>query len=363
MGYIGRKRKWKSGDRPSEPADPPSGESSPQPGPSGEPAALSDSRQAGTSSKRSRPGAGRAATPPSSPQSGPSGEPAAFSDSRLAGTSYKRSRPGTASPRPRAATPPSPPPQLVPSIELAAIGDDGQMSSSSTSSRPGAANPLPRAVDTPRSPQPWTFRDHVALAGGAATSMSSRPGAPSPLPRAVVDQPRSPWPVASGQVFESREVPGAGPPAHGDDGYPSHTPPQVQLAPNHSDLLLNAAMASLPQSTANALAVLSTQVAALLVCSGNDVHTRVLLENFLGETNMHLSHMISDIVTHYNGGLPLVLFDPDTMAEEVRCPICLEDYQHGDELSVLPCQHRLHSACARRWLERSRTCPVCRAGV
>ncbi|XP_063071855.1 uncharacterized protein LOC134462656 [Engraulis encrasicolus] len=410
MGYIGRKRKWKSGYRPSEPANP-SGQSSPQPGPSGEPAALSHDQAA---------------------------------------TSSKRSRSGTANPLPRAATPLSSP-QLGPSTEVAGA-------SSSTSSRPGAANTLPRAVGTPRSPQLGTFREHVSLVG-AASSTSSRPGAASPLPRAV-DRPRSPqpvafrqvfepmdvpgagappppqasgatpdqydhvldndvaslprsiadtlatlspllatmlvfgnndinirvllenflgetnWqlnqmlyhimtyynggqPVASRQVFEPMEVPGAGP-QHGAPPSP-HAPPQAfGVAPDqHNHVLDN----DLPRSIADTLGRFSTLLATMLVYSNNDINITGLLENFLGETNMKLTYMIYDIVTYYNGGLPLMLFDPEITPEDTRCPICLDDYEVDQELSILPCRHFFHNMCVQHWLQRSRTCPVCRAGV
>ncbi|XP_063046634.1 RING finger protein 44-like [Engraulis encrasicolus] len=314
MGYTGRKRKWKSGDRPSEPANPP-GQSSPQPGPSGEPVTLRDDQEV-RSSKRSKPGAARplarAATPPSSPQPGSS-------------------------------------------TELAAHADDGGGAASSMSCRPGAANHLPRIATPPSSPQLGTSRERVALAG-ATSSTSSTPG--QALPRAPTS-PRSPQPVASRQVRESMEVPGAGP-RHGE--YQGHAPPQA-ITPDHQDPLVNGRLASLPQSTADAVAAFSTLMATMLMYGENDINVIAQLENFLGGTNRQLSQMIHDIETDYNGGFPLVRFDPAVVTEQTRCPICLEDYGLGDIISVLPCQHLLHSGCIQQWLERSRTCPVCRAGV
>mmetsp|Transcript_68050 Transcript_68050/g.153971 ORF Transcript_68050/g.153971 Transcript_68050/m.153971 type:complete len:105 (-) Transcript_68050:141-455(-) len=43
------------------------------------------------------------------------------------------------------------------------------------------------------------------------------------------------------------------------------------------------------------------------------------------------------------------------------CPICLCDYADEDALRVLPCSHHFHDKCARSWLEKSKTCPLCRA--
>lgn len=46
------------------------------------------------------------------------------------------------------------------------------------------------------------------------------------------------------------------------------------------------------------------------------------------------------------------------------CTICLEDYEDGEELRVLPCEHRFHAACIDPWLTtRVPVCPVCKMDV
>lgn len=51
------------------------------------------------------------------------------------------------------------------------------------------------------------------------------------------------------------------------------------------------------------------------------------------------------------------------------CSICLEDYEPGDVLRVLPCKHRLHIECCDRWLlsstdySRPAACPVCNSAL
>jgi len=45
------------------------------------------------------------------------------------------------------------------------------------------------------------------------------------------------------------------------------------------------------------------------------------------------------------------------------CPICIVDFEQGDELRVLPCDgaHRFHQTCVDPWLlELSTACPICR---
>mmetsp|Transcript_1917 Transcript_1917/g.3460 ORF Transcript_1917/g.3460 Transcript_1917/m.3460 type:complete len:117 (+) Transcript_1917:548-898(+) len=36
------------------------------------------------------------------------------------------------------------------------------------------------------------------------------------------------------------------------------------------------------------------------------------------------------------------------------------EYEDGDQVTVLPCNHFFHSGCAMKWLSRSTRCPICR---
>jgi Ring finger domain len=47
------------------------------------------------------------------------------------------------------------------------------------------------------------------------------------------------------------------------------------------------------------------------------------------------------------------------------CPICIMDFEEGDDLRLLPCEgkHRFHQSCVDPWLlELSSSCPICREG-
>ncbi|CAG8541312.1 12062_t:CDS:2 [Racocetra fulgida] len=48
--------------------------------------------------------------------------------------------------------------------------------------------------------------------------------------------------------------------------------------------------------------------------------------------------------------------------EQLTCPICLGDFESGEELRILPCHHQYHTSCIDPWLlEISTLCPMCKA--
>ncbi|KAH9993597.1 hypothetical protein BJV77DRAFT_997723, partial [Russula vinacea] len=58
--------------------------------------------------------------------------------------------------------------------------------------------------------------------------------------------------------------------------------------------------------------------------------------------------------------------DDDPLPESIgrdTCPICIVDFEDGDDVRVLPCdgRHVFHQACVDPWLlELSSSCPICR---
>lgn len=48
----------------------------------------------------------------------------------------------------------------------------------------------------------------------------------------------------------------------------------------------------------------------------------------------------------------------------VQCYICLDDYEEGDKIRVLPCRHEYHMSCVDKWLKEIHgVCPLCRGDV
>lgn len=61
--------------------------------------------------------------------------------------------------------------------------------------------------------------------------------------------------------------------------------------------------------------------------------------------------------------LPQRSFNLNPRLETPTCIICLIMFEQGDGLIHLGCDHFFHKQCARRWLAKNATCPVCRTNV
>ena len=46
--------------------------------------------------------------------------------------------------------------------------------------------------------------------------------------------------------------------------------------------------------------------------------------------------------------------------EKKNCVICLNDFEVGEKVMILPCVHMFHSECIRDWFEAKDTCPICK---
>lgn len=42
-----------------------------------------------------------------------------------------------------------------------------------------------------------------------------------------------------------------------------------------------------------------------------------------------------------------------------RCVICQIEYEEGEQLAALQCQHPFHTECINQWLQIKKVCPIC----
>lgn len=61
--------------------------------------------------------------------------------------------------------------------------------------------------------------------------------------------------------------------------------------------------------------------------------------------------------------LPSVRVAQCDLDHESECVICAEDLTLDEELLELPCRHRFHEECIKKWLVRACRCPLCQQDV
>nr|KAF6349965.1 ring finger protein 126 [Myotis myotis] len=65
-------------------------------------------------------------------------------------------------------------------------------------------------------------------------------------------------------------------------------------------------------------------------------------------------------------GTPLigcVTGSPLPAGSGLECPVCKDDYELGERVRQLPCNHLFHDGCIVPWLEQHDSCPVCRKSL
>ena len=49
--------------------------------------------------------------------------------------------------------------------------------------------------------------------------------------------------------------------------------------------------------------------------------------------------------------------------KEKQCVVCLSEFQPGEQVRTLRCNHSFHKDCVDTWLHRNKTCPICKREI
>ncbi|CAG8476745.1 4577_t:CDS:2 [Cetraspora pellucida] len=70
---------------------------------------------------------------------------------------------------------------------------------------------------------------------------------------------------------------------------------------------------------------------------------------------------IPDVIINHDFSFAPEISSPIT-DNQLTCPICLGEFESGEELRILPCHHQYHTMCIDPWLlDISSLCPMCKA--
>ena len=80
----------------------------------------------------------------------------------------------------------------------------------------------------------------------------------------------------------------------------------------------------------------------------------------LGEAQGKVSRGLTREQIENNLAEPVAYDSADTARmSEKQCLICMEQFQEGAMVRILPCKHLYDTECIEEWLAKERRCPLC----
>ena len=101
---------------------------------------------------------------------------------------------------------------------------------------------------------------------------------------------------------------------------------------------------------------------SFFVSAFNDAYDITVVQDLLSHDvlGQDLSQNESKIINKCDlSKLPEINIEEET-DEESLCAICIEKYTKNNVLLKLPCNHRFHKDCSKKWLLTRPACPICR---
>ncbi|KAK4344440.1 hypothetical protein RND71_037534 [Anisodus tanguticus] len=80
----------------------------------------------------------------------------------------------------------------------------------------------------------------------------------------------------------------------------------------------------------------------------------IALGEFVGVENRGLSEAEISKSSHSS-----IFQSNDSKTLVDKCVVCQLDYEEGEKLVALPCDHPYHSDCIKKWLQIKKICPIC----
>jgi len=90
---------------------------------------------------------------------------------------------------------------------------------------------------------------------------------------------------------------------------------------------------------------------------GNEDQLQALAERLFRMNRQSLGSPPAE--TDFINRIPCLKYD-DGVCVEDTCSICLEQFEKGSDVYVLPCKHGFHKDCLEPWLKMHSECPSCR---
>ena len=90
---------------------------------------------------------------------------------------------------------------------------------------------------------------------------------------------------------------------------------------------------------------------------------------YFGPSSLNDNNINSNPLTIFNSLLPVnrmildnihaTIISEGNVLLDSNCIICLGQYQIGQKLIILPCNHKYHEQCIKTWINQKNMCPLC----
>lgn len=103
---------------------------------------------------------------------------------------------------------------------------------------------------------------------------------------------------------------------------------------------------------------LQNKIIKMIYVEQLNTHTNTQLNT---HTNTQINIQINEHIDRkMNNTDKLILKQCDRKENDYTCVICLVNFEIGNNITVLPCNHDFHQTCINKWLVVNNTCPLCR---